>query len=338
MSGGTGATGRQRSAEARAMRYGAVTLVLVLLVTAASFNLSKFPGFRGESYQAWFSDASGIRRGSSVQVGGIRSGRVSDVQLRGSRVLVTFTVDQGIDMGEDTTAAVEVLNLLGEKYLRITPDGTGELSRSERIPLERTRAAYDIVGVFGDLTTTTEQIDKDALVQAFDVLSDTVDSAAPEIAESFRGISRLSRTVASRDQQLRDLFESSKNVSEVLAARSDDLVELMGSSRLVFEELQKRKDAVHRLLVNARLLATELRGLVRDNQRQIAPALREVDDLLDTLISREKELKATLAALGPYVNILGNIIGTGPWFDAYAVNLLGIPTGEFVPGTSEVLQ
>ncbi len=28
-----------------------------------------------------------------------------------------------------------------------------------------------------------------------------------------------------------------------------------------------------------------------------------------------------MAALGPYVSILGNIIGTGPWFDAYIQNL-----------------
>jgi phospholipid/cholesterol/gamma-HCH transport system substrate-binding protein len=328
----------RRGQEARVMRYGVVTLVLALLVTAATFNLSKFPGFRGETYQAWFTDASGIRRGSSVQVGGIRSGRVSDVELRDSKVLVTFEVDQGVDLGETTTAAVEVLNLLGEKYLRITPDGGGELSQDEPIPLERTRSAYDIIGVFGDLTRTTEDIDKQQLTAAFEVLSETVDSAAPEIAASFRGISRLSRTISSRDEQLQALFASSREVSRVLADRSDDLVQLMGSADLVFEELKKRKQAVHRLLVNAQVLATELRGLVRDNQAQIGPALREVDDLLDTLISREKELKATLSALGPYATILGNIIGTGPWFDAYAVNLLAIPTGEFVPETPELLR
>ena len=42
---------------------------------------------------------------------------------------------------------------------------------------------------------------------------------------------------------------------------------------------------------------------------------------------------ATAAAIGPYADILGNIVGTGPWFDGYVVNLVGIPTGEFVPGT-----
>ncbi len=320
-----------RNSDARVLRLGLITLVMMALIMAAAFNLSKFPGFGGTSYTAEFTDASGIHRGNIVQVAGIRVGRVQSVDLSGPKVVVTFEVDKGVEFGETSEASVEVLNLLGEKYLELTPAGDGQLDPTTAIPLERTQAAYDIVGVLGDLTVTTEEIDKDALKQAFDVLSDTVDSAAPEIEESFDGLSRLSLTVASRDEELQRLFRSSRGVTQVLAERSEDLIELMGSSDLVFEELKKRKVDIHRLLINAQSLAVELRGLATDNQQQIAPALQQVDDLLDTLNSREKEIKATLNALGPYVSILGNIIGTGPWFDAYAVNLLAIPTGEFVP-------
>ena len=118
----------------------------------------------------------------------------------------------------------------------------------------------------------------------------------------------------------------------MLAARSDDLVDLMKNSDLVFQEVQRRKEAIHLLLVNAQELATQLRGVAQDNQAQIGPALKQVDGLLSLLNNKDKELKATLHALGPYVSILSNIIGTGPWFDAYASNLLAIPTGEFQPG------
>lgn len=314
----------RRSSDARILRLGAITLVLMLLIMAAAFNLSKFPGFSGTTYTAEFTDASGIRAGNIVQVGGMRVGRVQDLSLEGEKVIVRFEVDNGVEFGEESEASVEVLNLLGEKFLQLTPAGEGQLDEDTRIPLERTESAYDIVGVFSDLTTTTEEIDKGALVDAFDVLADTTNAAAPEIEASFEGISRLSQTVSSRDAEIQALFESSKNVSQLLAARSEDLVDLMGSAKLVFEEVQRRKEAIHRLLINARVLSDELRGVALDNQDQIAPALQEVDDLLDTLNGKEKELKATLSALGPYVSILGNIIGTGPWFDAYAVNLLGI--------------
>lgn len=325
----------RRYSDAKILRLGSITLVLMLLVMAASFNLSKFPGFGGDSYTAEFTDASGIHRGNLVQVGGIRVGRVQDVSLDGPKAIVKFEVDKGVEFGTESGASIEVLNLLGEKYLQLTPAGDGQLAENTPIPLERTTSAYDIIGVFGDLTTTTEDIDKGALKDAFNVLSDTVDSAGPQIEASFDGISRLSESVSSRDAELRRLFASSKNVSRVLAARGDDLIDLMGSADQVFNEVQKRKQAIHQLLLNARVLANELRGVAVDNGKQIAPALREVDGLLNTLNSRDKELKATLHALGPYVSILGNIIGTGPWFDAYAVNLAAIPTGEFLPGPAD---
>jgi phospholipid/cholesterol/gamma-HCH transport system substrate-binding protein len=321
-----------RYSDARILRLGAITVVLMLLIMAAAFNLSKFPGFSGGLFRAEFKDASGLRAGNMVQVAGMRVGRVKDVHLQTDTVLVTFEVDNGVEFGDESQASIEVLNLLGEKYLELTPAGSGQLGEDDTIPTDRTQSAYDIVGVFGDLTTTTERIDTDQLKQALNVVSDTMDAAGPEIQASFEGISRLSQTVASRDQEIQTLLRSSRSVSKVLSDRSQDIVRLMDRSDLVFQELRQRKAAIHRLLVNARVLADELRGLAEDNRAQIAPALQEVDDLLDLLIEKEKELKATLAAVGPYASILGNIIGTGPWFDAYVFNLATLPTGEFLPG------
>lgn len=138
--------------------------------------------------------------------------------------------------------------------------------------------------------------------------------------------------MSQRDEQIQTLLESSQEVTEVLEARGEDIVRLMGRSDLVFKELQRRKQAVHQLLVNARTLAVELRGVAKDNEAQIGPALKELDELLAVLVDRRDQLKATLHEVGPYVEILSNIIGTGPWFDALAVNLATIPTGEWLPG------
>lgn len=324
-----------RPSEARILRLGVITLVVMVLVSAATFNLGKFPGFRGTAYYAEFSDASGIHKGNIVQVGGIRVGRITDVTLAGDRVKVKFELDGDVEFGKESKASIEVLNLLGEKFLDVQPAGEGQLAEGGTIPIERTESAYDIVGVFSDLTTTTEQIDTEQLSRALDTVADTLEVSAPEIQSSFDGIARLSRSVASRDAEIQTLLEGSQDVSKVLADRSGDIVELMKNSDLVFQELLKRKDAVHDLLVNARTLARELRGLVEDNEKQIGPALKEVDGLVSFLLSKKTKIKETLAALGPYVSILSNIVGTGPWFDAYASNLLALPTGEFVPGFVE---
>src|SRR4051812_27370610 len=94
-----------RYGEARVLRLGAITLVLMAVVMAAAFNLGKFPGFRGTTYRAEFTDASGLHTGNMVQVGGIRVGRVQDVELKDSHtVVVTFDVDNGVELGKESTA------------------------------------------------------------------------------------------------------------------------------------------------------------------------------------------------------------------------------------------
>jgi phospholipid/cholesterol/gamma-HCH transport system substrate-binding protein len=257
----------RRYTDAQILRLGAITLVVMLLVMAASFNLSKFPGFAGTQYRAEFTDASGLRSGNIVQVGGIRAGRVDEVELDGAKVVVTFEVDSDVEFGTDSQASIEVLNLLGEKYLQLTPAGSGQLEEDSVIPASRTESAYDIVGVFGDLTTTTERIDTGKLEKALSAVSDTMNTTAPEVHSTFEGISRLSQTVASRDEQIQSLLSSSHSVSKLLANRSTDIVKLMDRSDLVFQEVARRKAAIHRLLVNARILADELRSGSRQRGR-----------------------------------------------------------------------
>lgn len=322
---------RGRYSDRSIVRLGAATVVLILVAMVAAFNLQKFPGFRGTEYHAVLSDASGLHAGNMVQVAGIRVGRVSDLHLEGNRVLVDFTVDGGVDFGPETSASVQVLNLLGEKYLQLAPAGPGQMTAGTTIPLDRTESGYDIVRVLSDLATTTEQIDTRRLGTALDTLSQTLNGSSGEIRASFDGISRLSRTIASRDAELQTLLHRAKAVSTLLADRRGDLTTLMRQGDLLLQELRARREAIHTLLVNTAELAQQLSGLVKDNQAQLAPALHDVRVVLTLLREKRDEVQRLIGAMGPYAEILGNIVGTGPWFDAYVVNLGGLG-GEFKPG------
>ncbi len=320
-----------RRSDAKILRMGAISLVLLLLVMAASFNLQKFPGFRGTSYHAELTDASGLRVGSEVQVAGIRVGRVNNLRIGPERVIADFDVE-GATLGRSSRASVEVKSLLGEKFLNITPEGSGSLPGDSTIPLARTDVTFDIVGTLGTLTTQTEETNKENLTNALNALAETVDAAAPEVKSSFTGLSRLSNTIATRDQEIEQLLNRSRNVTQLLDERKGDLVQLLDRADLVLVELQRRKETIHSLLVNANKLAVQLEGTVKDNQEQLRPTLDKLENVLKFLHAREDQIETLIRNYGPYVNILGNIIGTGPWFDAYVPNILGVFTGEFTPG------
>lgn len=320
-----------RRSDRQLKRMGAVCVLVLVVAMAAAFNLQKFPGFRGTHYQAEFKDASGLKVGDIVEIAGIRVGRVDKLTIDGDHIDIDFDI-HGTKLGSKTEASIEVLNLLGEKYLRLTPRGTGSMASHATIPLERTTSGYDIVGTLDDLTETAGGIKQPRLAKALTTLADTIDSASPEVTSSFRGLSRLSKTIASRDDDITTLMARAQRVTKLLNSRKGDLVELMKQGDLVFKELLARRQAVHDLLVNARQLGVQLRGLAQDNQKQIGPALAELDKGISFLNKRKKQLSDTIKYYGPYATILVNIIGTGPWFDAYVPNLPGLVSGEFLPG------
>jgi phospholipid/cholesterol/gamma-HCH transport system substrate-binding protein len=322
-----------RHTQGSIMRMGTVSLVVLLVVGAAAFNLQKFPGFKGTDYHVQLADASGLHKGNMVQVAGIRVGRVSGIKIGGDHVTVDVNV-KGATLGDKSQASVQVLNLLGEKYLELTPKGSGKMDGGDTIPVSRTNGSYDIVATLSELTTTTEAINIPKLSQALTTLGDTVNSASPHIASTFNGLSRISQAIASRDESIQQLLGRADRVSALLSQRRGDLVTLMKQGELVFKELIARRQVIHSLLVNAEHLAVQLRGVATDNQAQIGDALKQLDGALAFLRGREKQIDETLTNLGPYASILINIIGTGPWFDAFVPNLGSIlnPT-EFKQGT-----
>jgi phospholipid/cholesterol/gamma-HCH transport system substrate-binding protein len=311
---------------------GAIMIVVLVLLIAASFNLSKLPGLRGDVYLAEFSDASGLSKDSVVQIAGINVGQVDSITIKADRAVVRFELDHGRRLGSETVASIGVLNLIGEKYLDLTPAGGETMQAGDVIPLERTSAAYDIVGVLGDLSTTTEEIDTRQLGSALDTLAGTLSGSSEEIQASFDGLSRLSRTIATRDDELESLLQRASSVTRLLAERRGDFTTLIREGDLVFQELDRRREAIHAVLVHTRRMASELSGLVVDNTQQLAPALTEIREALTFLQRHQRVIEKSIATFGPYISILGNVIGTGPWFDVHIANLVGTVTGEFTPG------
>jgi phospholipid/cholesterol/gamma-HCH transport system substrate-binding protein len=316
-------------ADRKTVPYGAAALAVLVALMLASFNLSKIPPFVGDFYRASFSDASGLKPGDMVQVAGVDVGKVEDIQIATDHVVVVYEITEPVSFGPTSSATIEVLNLLGEKYLELHPSGGGQMAEGALIPQSRTEPAYDVVTALGNLTTTTEQIDTGRLSSAFGTLSDTLRGSSDEVRGSLRGLSRLSHTIAGRNAELQTLLDRAHVTARILDSRKGQLTTLMRDARLLLEEIRRRRAVIHRVLVGATELSRQLTGLVHDNQRQLAPALGRLRVVLDMLQRNEEHLEKSIRSLEPYAMILGNIVGSGPWFDNYVVNLA---SPEFVPG------
>ena len=307
-------------AERNRMAVGAVgTLILVALIIAV-FSYDKIPFIKGTTdYSAYFSEAGGIKPDSDVRVSGLSVGRVSGIHLDGNKVLVDFTVRDGVELGDRTEAAIKTETVLGTKFLEITPRGDGTLTGT--IPLERTKSPYDLPDALGDLTTTISALDTTQLSTALSTLADAFKDTPPELKIALDGVARFSDTLNHRDDKLRNLLANANKVTAVLAKRSDHIASLVANADALLTELLSQRDSVDALMNNLTAVSHQISGLVSDNRTQLKPAVDKLNGVLSILDNRKQELQRTLYLLRRYAMSFGEVLGSGPFFKASLVNL-----------------
>ena len=307
-------------AERNRLTVGLVGVAVIVALVTAVFSYDKIPFIKGTSdYSAYFAEAGGIKSGSDVRVSGLGVGRVSGVSLEGTKVLVDFTVRDGVDLGDRTEAAIKTETVLGTKYLELTPRGDGELNGP--IPLERTRSPYDLTDALGDLTTTISGLDTAQLSSALTTMADTFRDTPPELKIALQGVAQFSDTLNTRDAKLRQLLTDANKVTGVLAKRSDQIAQLVANANALLVELVAQRDSVDALMGNLSAVSQQISAVVADNRTQLKPAVDKLNGVLGILDNRKKELQRTLYLLRRYAMSFGEVLGSGPFFKASVVNL-----------------
>jgi phospholipid/cholesterol/gamma-HCH transport system substrate-binding protein len=76
---------------------------------------------------ATFPTVGGLQTASSVEIAGVRIGRVEDIRLVDYEAKVTLRLERKVRLQEDSIASIRTRGLIGEKYVRITPGGSDRL-------------------------------------------------------------------------------------------------------------------------------------------------------------------------------------------------------------------
>ena len=298
-----------------------VGIVVMVAVFLATFNAAALPVVGGgKIYTADFGEAGGLHEGNEVRVAGVKVGEVTGISLEGHTVKVDFRV-KGAWVGDQSTAAIKIKTMLGQKYLAVDPKGREELDPDDPIPLSRTTTPYDVTAALSDLSSTVDEIDTAQLEKSFGVLSDTFRDTPESVRGMVEGLSALSRTVSSRDEELAQLLDNTKQISGTLAERNDEIALIIKDGNLLLAELKKRRDTVSAMLRGTAELGTQLRGLVTDNEKTLKPALAKLDSVSDILQRNEDSLNSAMKLVGPYYRILASTMGNGRWMDSYVCGL-----------------
>jgi phospholipid/cholesterol/gamma-HCH transport system substrate-binding protein len=316
--------------ERNPLPIGIAGLATVGLATLLAFNLQRFDG--GTAYSAAFSEAAGLKPGEEVRIAGVKVGKVNGVDLEGDHVKVTFT--SSTPFGTQSRAQIKIKTLLGSHYLALEPKGPGHQSTHREIPVSRTTAPYDVVPALQDASAQLGKIDTKQLATAFDTLSQTMQGSSANVRNTLAGLQKVSRAVASRDDELNDLLQHSRNVTKLLADRSGDLAVLVNDGGLLLQEINARRATIDQLLTGTISLSQQITGTINENQATLAPTLKNLHQVVTILERNQSNLDKSFKLMGPFASEVTDMTGTGRWFDVYLQNLVPLPTGVSLPGTT----
>ena len=305
---------------------GAIGVTAVVVIALGALNYQKLPFFsQGNDYSAYFADAGGLFTGASVEVSGFPSGKVSSIELDGSRVLVTFWLDKDIHVGDGSEARIRAKSLLGTKVLEVLPRGEDPLV--ETIPIERTTSPYQLPDAVGDLATTIGGLNTVQLSESLATLAQTFSDTPAELQNAVQGVARFAQTLNERDANLRRLLENANKATGVLAKRTDQVVSLVKDTNALLAELRTQSAALDQIWYSVSSAAQQLKGFIEENRQELRPALDKLNGVLAIIDNRKERLQLAVKGLNTYAMSLGESVSSGPFFKAYIVNLL---PGQFV--------
>jgi phospholipid/cholesterol/gamma-HCH transport system substrate-binding protein len=313
-------------AERSPVIIGLIGITSVVAIALAALNYQKLPFFgQGREYSAYFADAGGLFTGATVEVSGYPTGKVSAIDLDGSRVLVTFDIDENIHVGDRSEARIKAKSLLGTKVLEVLPRGDGSLEGT--IPIERTKSPYQLPDAVGDLATTIGGLNTAQLSESLATMARTFSDTPEQVRNAVQGVARFAQTLNERDANLRKLLENAAKATGVLAKRTDQVVSLVKDTNALLAELRTQSASLDQVWHNVSAAAQQLKGFISENRQTLRPALDKLNGVLTIIDNRKERLQLAIKGLGTYAMSLGESVSSGPFFKAYIVNLL---PGQFV--------
>ena len=137
---------------------GVFVFVALLCVGYLTVQLGDFDFWGADSYpiKARFNSVAGLKVGNEVQIAGVSVGEVTSIELNTEQfvAVVTMNIERDVTLSDDSFAAVKTSGLIGDKYISISPGGSGMPLESGHMIID-TQSPIDVeepVGkyVFGD--------------------------------------------------------------------------------------------------------------------------------------------------------------------------------------------
>ncbi|MGW0042948.1 MCE family protein [Rhodococcus sp. NPDC003348] len=307
----------ERRSGSTPMALGVVGIVVLLIGLLAAVGAPRvWYQMRTHPYAAELANASGLSGGDPVYVAGVPAGRVEGVELAGDHVMVSFRLDDGQPLGNQTTATVRLKTVLGKRYLEVVPGGVED--GQTVIPLSRTTVPYSLDEVSRDATDAAHGVDVESLQAMLTTLEQVLPSDSEQLGKALTGLGGASAAFAQNGEQVDRLLTMSRSLSDLMVRQSDALTTTAHNTQTVMQILAVRRQALTDLVDNLTSVLDTLATTMSAREAEFGPMVENLVAVTGTLKQNAANIDQIMQKVPPALRGATDATGNGAWTDVSA--------------------
>jgi phospholipid/cholesterol/gamma-HCH transport system substrate-binding protein len=324
-----------------------IKLIIFLVITAVftyvlGATISNQAYGDTTTYNAEFTDVTGLNTGDDVRIAGVRVGTVEDIQIKkrdgqDSIAKVTFTVAKDRSLPQSVTAKLRYRNLVGQRYVDVEQGAGGSnkiMKSGDTIPVSQTEPAVDLTVLFAGFQP---------LVQGLN--ADTVNSLSLEIIQTLQGeggsletllssLADLTNAIADKDAVIGDVVDNLTSVLTAVGSRDQQLTQLIIQLKNFVSGLAGDRKTIGNAIDGINNLATSTAGLLTNLRDPLKKDVVQLNGVIASLNANSDTTKFVLQQLPPTIAALTRTTSYGSWFNFYlcaADGQIALPGGFAIP-------
>lgn len=270
-----------------------VLLAIIILIFGLFFLNDKDPREVFDTYFLRFPQVSTLTLDDPVKINGVKLGKVEDIHLAGTKVLVVVRIRNDVRIPVGSEIRVQNIGIMGERQIGvILCDSSQNYAPGDTIDGQFDAGIAEALGLAGEIIDSTKIL----ISSVHQVMDSTI--ANPEFREKFRTMmdkaeyleDRLSKMLADTDPQLKKSLKNLNDATVKVNALLDTTAAPIGGLLSDASELMKDAGGVIGKLgaVTDRLTALTSKLQSTDNTAGILLNDRALhDDLVQTLHSAD---------------------------------------------------
>jgi phospholipid/cholesterol/gamma-HCH transport system substrate-binding protein len=314
--------------------FAVVTLLSTALLAGTIANQI---GGDTVTYQARFTDATGLVNGDEIRIAGVRVGEVDDISLVDRKVaLVKFSVQRSVELPRSTEATIKFRNLIGQRYIALD-QGVGPpgqlLPAGATLPLQQTHPAVNLTQLFNGFRPLFQALSPQDVNQLSFELIQVLQGEGGTVSSLLAHTASLTSTIADKDQVIGQVIDNLNQVLDTVNARDDQFTQLVITVRQLVSGLSKDRDTIGESIQSIGELTESTADLLHDARPPLRKDIKSLGDLAGNLNDNQDLVDHFLRFLPHKLDALVPLGSYASWFNFYLCDIGGsaaLPGGQSV--------